>query len=73
MPKALRGHAMITLNMDLIVIGGDADWPRFSSTLYRFRCQGVCHWHKMNQKLKNPRSYFVAMIIPDKLVRNICQ
>ena len=64
LPKRIWGHSIVTLHMDLVVIGGID-----SSVLYRFTCdQGQCQWHQMNSELKIPRSQFVAMAIPDELV-----
>ena len=60
MPKELLGHAVITVNKNLVVIGG---WPS-SSSLHRLTCQNQnCEWKTISNELKIGRYRFVAMAI----------
>ena len=66
MPKKLYGHEMVTLEKDLVVIGGY--YYGYQSSLYLMTCQNQdCEWQTMSQELKIGRSRFVAMLIPDEL------
>ena len=62
----LLGHAMVNCGSDLVVIGGQTDNLRDSFYLLSAE-NGYFKWEKMNLQLKVPRSYFVAMCIPDDL------
>ena len=68
-PKPLRGHALVSIGSDIIVIGGISDvrqeYVRHSS-LYKLSCKnGDCQWTTLPQSLKFARSDMVAMAIPD--------
>ena len=66
LPKALYGHAMVTLDKDVVALGGYSSGSQ--SSLYLMTCQNkVCEWQTMSQKLKIDRASFVAMLIPDEL------
>ena len=69
MPKALYGHEMVTLEKDLVVIGGNfGSFSHSSFSLYRMTCQNhACEWQTMSQELKIGRRDFVAMLLPDEL------
>ena len=66
LPQKMWGHEMVTLDKDLVAIGGcDKD---YLSSLYLMTCQNkVCEWQIMSQTLKVGRREFVAMLIPDEL------
>ena len=67
LPKTLVAHSMVTLDRDLVAIGG-SDGSTYQSSLYLMACQNkVCEWQIVTQKLKVGRGYFVAMLIPDEL------
>ena len=67
MPIGIAGHGMVTYGTDLVVMGGWSNGP--SSSFYQLSVEnGIFKWEKMKPELKIPRSYFVAMTIPDHLV-----
>ena len=76
LPIGLAGHATITLEDALIVIGGATD-PAGSDpgdipqpSLYILKCyQRDCSWSKMAQELSTLRYYPVAIVIPDELAK----
>jgi hypothetical protein len=50
----------------VIVIGGYSN--EVQSSMYKLICDQLgCKWSEMEQQLQIPRSYFVAMLIPDTL------
>ena len=58
---------MVTLDKDVVAIGGKV-YPDLQSSLYLMTCQNkVCEWQTMSQELKVGRYQFVAMLIPDEL------
>ena len=58
---------MVNFGTDLVVMGGDSNGS-YSSAFYQLSAEnGKLKWEKMKPKLKIPRSYFVAMTIPDHL------
>ena len=67
LPKALRGHDMVSYEYSIVAIGGYAsEEGGYLNTLYQLECVG-CSWKKLEQTLKTPRSNFVAMLIPDEM------
>ena len=59
---------MVNYGTDLVVMGGISNGS-FSSSFYKLSVEnGIFKWEKMKPELKIPRSYFVAMTIPDHLV-----
>ena len=61
----ISGHAMVKINDDLIVIGGETPTAT-SSALYRLTCSnGEFQWFTLPQKLQIPRQKMVATVIPD--------
>ena len=70
MLKPLAGHGMVNYGTDLVVMGGYS--KGYSSSFYQLSVEnGIFNWEKMKPELKIPRSYFVAMTIPDDLVRGV--
>ena len=69
LPKTLGGHAMVTLDKDIVVIGGmSSDGSQYQSSLYILSCHNKgCGWTTMTQTLQVARSSHVAMLIPDEL------
>ena len=59
---------MVNYGTDLVVMGGlSLGTPQ--SSFYQLSVEnGIFKWEKLKLKLKCPRSYFVAMIIPDDVV-----
>ena len=71
--KPRWAHAMVNLEGDLVVIGGqvqiDEKNLEISSDLLRLTCSnGNCNWEKLSQQLKNPRSNMVAIVLPDEFL-----
>ena len=65
LPKLLRGHAIVSIGGDIVVIGG-SDGNDFQSALYKLECKnGDCQWTTLPQSLKFARFAMVAMAIPD--------
>ena len=59
---------MVTLDKDVVVLGGWVSGSGYQSSLYLMTCQNkVCEWQTMSQELKVGREDFVAMLIPDEL------
>ena len=60
---------MVNFGTDLVVMGGEKSNGSLSSAFYQLSAEnGKLKWEKMKPELKNPRSRFVAMTIPDHLV-----
>jgi hypothetical protein len=52
-----------TGNGELVLISSHSE-----ESIYKFSCnQTTCDWIVMEQQLATPRSFFVAMLIPDNL------
>ena len=75
--KPRWAHAMVNLEGDLVVIGGqvqiesslDEKYLEISSDLLRLTCYNRnCNWEKLSQQLKNPRSNMVALVLPDEFL-----
>ena len=68
MPKALFGHAMLQIEEDLVVIGGEHNVV-LSPSLIKFTCRsGKCNWYYLPQYLKTPRYHMVTTTITDELL-----
>ena len=64
---------MVSFEDTVITVAGndnDYDHEDFSGYFYQLKCdeEFSCQWTKMAQKLKQGRSFVVAMKIPDELV-----
>ena len=60
---------MVNYGTDLVVMGGYSSGSGYSSSFYQLSVEnGIFKWEKMKPELKNPRSSFVAMTIPDHLI-----
>ena len=67
LPKKLYGHAVIGLENDLLVLGGNSGFW-YEKAIHRLSCANAdCIWTTMKQALKVRRQYFVAIPIPDSL------
>ena len=67
MPIPLYGHGMVNFGTDLVVMGGRSN-GFYSSAFYQLSAEnGKLKWEKIKPELKNPRTLFVAMTIPDHL------
>ena len=65
LPKTLYGHECVTQGNEMIVIGGYSDSGGYSSDLFKLKLEnGQFEWTTMTVKLKTPRQYFVASLIP---------
>ena len=67
LPKALWGHSCVTQGNELIVIGGESNTGGYhiSSDIIKLKLENSQYeWATMNVKLKTPRKYFVASLIP---------
>jgi hypothetical protein len=54
-----------------IVIGGYLATGGYQSSIYKLICDQLgCKWSEMEQQLKIPRQFFVAMLIPDTFKTN---
>ena len=63
---------MVNYGTDLVVMGGLSNGSGLSSSFYQFSVENcIFKWEKMKPELKIPRSFFVAMTIPDHLVDTI--
>ena len=59
---------MVTLDKDVVVIGGYRESGTSLEPLYLMNCLFFhCEWKLMSQELKFARQNFVAMLIPDEL------
>ena len=76
LPNYLFGHSSVTLDNELIVLGGrhytclpTCEWS-YSSSVYKISCDDgrFSEWIEMEVKLKTPRAYFVASFIPNDLI-----
>ena len=60
---------MVSVGQDLIVLGGFSDSGGTSNSLYKLSCSSnKCNWETLSQKLKTPRSQFVAIPVPDEFI-----
>ena len=75
----IYGHSMVHLNGDLIISGGSnvntygrGRGSALLDELNKFSCfNNVCTWTKLQQKLKIPRSFHVAIAVPDHILNCI--
>ena len=64
---------MVKVGFDLIAIGGMNRWPMDwtfpTSDLIKLSCvNDILQWTKLPQKLKTPRSYHLAIPVPDDFI-----
>ena len=67
LPKTLYGHECVTQGNEMIVIGGEffSGGYQYSSDLFKLTLENSqFEWTTMTVKLKTPRIYFVASLIP---------
>ena len=65
MPSKLHGHELVTINQDLVAIGGSNNYAPQSS-MHRLTCQNKeCWWQTLQRKLQIGRMQSVAILIPD--------
>ena len=63
LPKALEGVSMLEIHGDAFVFGGCCPT---NSAIYQLTCSsGNCSWSTINQELKYPRKWTVAISLPD--------
>ena len=68
LPTALDGHIMVTLGLGQAILGGQDNNYVFRKEIYHFTCyQQDCTISLLSQLLEVPRSFFVAIPIPDSL------
>ena len=68
MPFALYGHSMVPFGKGQVSIGGANGNENDQRKIYHVTCANrQCTITKMNQALSIPRSFFVAIPIPDDL------
>ena len=62
LPKALIGISVVEIQGDAFLFGGrDSGW-NYNSAIYQLTCSsGNCSWSTLNQELKVPRYYTVAI------------
>ena len=69
LPKKLHGHSSLTLENELIVLGGLSYTGGFhySSSVYKMSSNNgqFSKWIEMEVQLKTPRAWFVASFIPN--------
>ena len=71
LPNLLYGHSSVTLDNELIILGGvDGSKWTYSSSIYKMSCDDgrFTRWIEMEVKLKTPRMWFVASFIPNDLI-----
>ena len=72
LPKALHGGSMLedTYNQRLLYIGGSNDASGKSSDVFalNFPLTVTSKWEVLSQKLKQPRQFSTAFLIPDEFV-----
>ena len=68
MPSKLHGHELVTINQDLVAIGGigGSNYGIIQSSMHRLTCQNKeCWWQTLQRNLQIGRMQFVAILIPD--------
>ena len=74
MPSYLYGHKLVTINTDLVAIGGSGYHGYFQeiymqSSMHRLTCQNQeCWWQTLSTQLTIGRMQFVTILIPDDTV-----
>ena len=62
---------MIRAGYDLIVIGGVINGRTYSNSLFKLSCADQnCTWQTLNIYLKDARSLFVAVAVPDMFLED---
>ena len=66
MTHILYGHELVTINQDLVAIGGFDYYGFPQSSMHRLTCQNrECWWQTLIKELQIGRMQFVAIPIPD--------
>ena len=66
MPGKFNGHELVTINQDLVAIGGFDYYGFIQSSMHRLTCQNKeCWWQTLQRELQIGRMQFVAILIPD--------
>ena len=69
LPKAMYGISIVEIQGDAFLFGGRPS-SGYNSAIYQLTCSsGICSWSTLNQELKVPREYTVAIPVPD----NFCK
>ena len=56
---------MVRVGYDLIVLGG-RNTEVYSGSIFKLSCANQsCQWVTMEQELKTPRAFFVAVAVPN--------
>ena len=65
LPEQLEGHQMVSLGLNLVVMGGELSQLTCSSSLYQLECNdGVFAWRTMEANMRKPKSSSVAFKVP---------
>ena len=68
LPKGIYGHEMIRVGYDLLTFGGVSSGLH-SNYIFKLSCiNHICQWEVLYQKLKIPRSWSVAIAVPDDFI-----
>ena len=68
LPIALSSHSMVPLGLGQAILGGHDVGGFYRNEIYHFSCyQEYCTISSLNQLLKFPRGFFVAIPIPDSI------
>ena len=66
MSSKLHGHELVTINKDLVAVGGSDYYGLTQPSMHRLTCQNrKCWWQTLIKKLQIGRMQFVAILIPD--------
>ena len=68
LPKELYGHSMVEIHGDAFSFGGTIAHGSggYNSAIYKLTCSSsICSWSTINQELKYPRKWTVAISLPD--------
>ena len=69
LPAELAGHEMVRVGYDLIVLGGATN-EILSGSIFKLSCANQsCQWVTLEQELKTPRIYFVAVAVPNDFLQ----
>ena len=65
MLSPLKGFELITINQDLVAIGG-SNYDFIQNFMHRLTCKNKeCWWQTLHNKLTIGRTQFVAILLPD--------
>ena len=72
LPSPRKDFSMIEVEQSLFVIGGYSGYYAGNTVhnlIYKLQCvSGTCIWKKINQQIKEPRSWPVVIPVPDSLI-----